>query len=150
MRNLDLKEVVVGLFLFATGLFLAIHVNNNLKMGTVQALGPGAFPFIMAVGLAIAGMIAVIAAFSRKTGGGERVDWPATLFVTASVLLFAILLLNFGFVIAVAGQLLLSTITDRRFTWRRRIFYIVGLTVLGYLIFIVGLRIRVPILEWPW
>ncbi len=150
MKTVDIKDLLAGAVLLCLGLFLAFNISQTLSMGTFRQLGPGTFPFAMAIGLAVVGVITMLVALRRNTVFAEGVDWAAAATITASILVFAGLLLTFGLLAAFAAQLLVASVLDRRFSWTRRLFYIAGLTAFGYLVFVVGLRIQVPVLEWPW
>lgn len=150
MKTVEIRDLLAGVVLLGLGLFLAQHIAHSLDMGTVKRPGPGAFPFAMALGLAGVGMTTMLFAFRCQGGTTQQIDWGAAATTTLSILVFAGLLVSFGLLVAVPAQLLVSSILDKRFSFRARLAYVAGLTAFSYLVFVVGLRIQVPILEWPW
>lgn len=151
MQQTDTREIVAGVALLGFGAVMAFNIGSTLDIGTAQNLGPGLLPMVMAIGLCICGAFSILVGLRRGMPQvQEEVDWVAALFVSVSIAAFAVLLVNFGLLIAVPAQLLISTAFDRRFTFKQRLVFTVVLTLSAYLIFSLGLRVQMPVLTTPW
>ena len=150
MQHTDIREMIAGVALLGFGAVMAFNIGSTLDIGTAQNLGPGLLPMVMAIGLCICGAFSILVGLRRIPQEQEAVDWVAALFVSVSIAAFALLLINFGLLIAVPAQLLISTAFDRRFTLKQRLILTIVLTLSAYLIFSLGLRVQMPVLTTPW
>lgn len=150
MQQTDTREIIAGAALLGFGAIMAFNIGSTLDTGTAQSVGPGLLPMVMAIGLCVCGAISILVGIRRMPQEQEAVDWVAALFVSGSIAAFAVLLINFGLLIAVPAQLLISTAFDRRFTLKQRLIFTIVLTLSAYLIFSLGLRVQMSVLTTPW
>ncbi|MDF2117662.1 tripartite tricarboxylate transporter TctB family protein [Roseiarcaceae bacterium H3SJ34-1] len=141
-RNADIEA---GLFftLFG-GLTAALSLQYNL--GTIAAMGPGLFPLMLGTLLAVIGLVIFIKGILF---GGEEARslplWPIIL-ITASLLVFAFLLLTVGLTVAVPAQVFIALRASQHFTVKRAIALSLGLLAFCYVVFVYLLGIPVPMI----
>ncbi|MFM9269714.1 tripartite tricarboxylate transporter TctB family protein [Halomonas elongata] len=130
----------------AIGLFL-IFVQPDLEMGTASAMGPGYFPRL--IGYALVFVAVLIAIFDRSTIPGN-VEWRPAGTILGAVLLFGMLVRPFGFVTAVIACTVLASIGDRGFRLLPTLAVSVVIAVFVWVVFSLGLGIRMPAFSIPW
>lgn len=139
-RNADIEA---GLFFTLFGaLTAALSLQYNL--GTIAAMGPGLFPLIL--GTLLAGIGLVIFVKGLLFGGEETRSlplWPVIL-ITASLLVFAFLVLTVGLAVAVPAQVFIALRASQHFTLKRAIALSLGLLIFCYVVFVYLLGIPVP------
>jgi len=150
VRNLNVRDVLSGVFLLGLGSILAIHLGASLSMGSARNLGPGFFPFVTAIILAICGLVVLVGGLRRAGTDGPDIDWVGAFFICLGIVCFGLLLPRVGLLPALMVLLLVSTIFDRRFSMVQRVVYTIGMVVVAWLIFVVGLRVTVPLYTLPW
>ena len=118
-------------------------------LGTPGRIGSGLFPFCL--GLIMVGLGSLLILQSCAPGAERnrllRWDLKSLVLILASVLLFALLLPTVGLMAAIAGLVILSSFAHREFRWKRVIPTAVALAALCYLIFILALKLQLPV--WP-
>ena len=138
---------------FEAGLFFTVFggatalLSLRYSLGTATEMGPGYFPLILGGLLVLIGV--VVAARSFRDGEAEPVapvQYKALAAVTASVILFAVLLVHAGLLVAIPATVLVSLLAANGWWWRSSIVIAVILTVMCYLVFVVGLDLRLPVL----
>ncbi|SDH63103.1 tripartite tricarboxylate transporter TctB family protein [Agrococcus jejuensis] len=162
-----------------TGLGLVFAIGAlAFDLGTPLALGPGAFPLAAACVLVVLGVAIGIRAFvaptivhdeapealvadaaehgidaaadrpSRPAAFG-RIPWRPAVLVTAAVAWFALTVDGLGLLLAASGTVVLASFARQGVRWWQPLVVGVGLTAGSWLIFVVGLRLRVPLLgDW--
>jgi hypothetical protein len=147
MQRLAAKDLWAGLFCIAVGV-IALLLLANIRMGTVAAMGPGFLPTWLArilIGLGV--LIALKSAVST-----ERLilDWRLLrplLMILGGIVLFALLLYPAGFALTSFLLLLLAAAAGRDFRWREALLIAAVIATAASLLFIVALKINVPL--WP-
>ena len=147
-KDKDWRDIIAGLLIIAIGLFWAIWAANHYRVGTPTRMGPGWFPMYLGYVLAVVGVLVTIPAFFRA---GEKavIEWRPVIWITASVLAFALTVKWIGLVPAIFLQVGLGVLADTKLG-------IVGTLVLAalvalfcHLVFYVGLEIQLPPFIWP-
>ncbi len=142
------QNFAAGLFFVAFGVFSAIAARGY-SMGTGDDIGPGYFPFWLAVLLAVLGTVlgvSSLATRAERTGIG-KLDWKSTLWIVGAVVLFAFLLQHLGVVLSVVVLVVVSSMGSHEFTWRGTAASSIVLAVMIYLVFVKGLHLQFP--AWP-
>ena len=88
------KDFFAGLFYTVVGAAFA-YGATNYSLGTSARMGPGYFPLLLGVLLAIIGAFVMFKALTVETQDGEKIGkwaWKPLLFIIAGNLLFGILL----------------------------------------------------------
>lgn len=144
-----LKDILAGLIFIALGLAFALG-SLAYDIGTPLRMGPGYVPLVLGIlqiGLGVAVIVKGFLAGEGEDVGG--LDWRAMILVTSAVLFFGITVRGLGVVGALFGATLLATLARSQTSWRLALVIAVGITVLSVLIFIVALRLRLPLVG-PW
>ncbi|KIQ04184.1 hypothetical protein RU07_05985 [Agrobacterium tumefaciens] len=147
MMNMDRREFAGGLFLLALGVAFAAYAALNYSTGTVTRMGPGMIPVALGGLLAVFGAVIAIGAFFRIAEPTE-IRWIVPIIVLGSVLVFGALIKPFGLIPAVAGSAIVATFAEEKFRPLFSLKLAVVLCVMAWLIFIVGLQLPIPLIDW--
>ena len=133
--------IVVGL-LFA-------YIAPNYGMGTPAKMGAGYFPFWLGIVLAGMGLIVALGGMGPKAEEEKlaKWDWKSVLWVTGSVVLFAITLPYMGLIISLIVLIFISAMASHEFHWKGTVVSAVILNVIAYVAFVWGLKLQFPV--WP-
>lgn len=146
MKSKDTQDIVGGLALVAIGLFASLYAQQY-EFGDLNRMGPGYFPVVLGMILAVLGALIAIPAFMRR-GEPVHVEYKTFALVMASLIAFALTLKVLGLVLATALAVIISSLADRDITWKARIILAVCVAGLTWLVFIFGLSMTLP--TWPW
>lgn len=147
MQHRDTKDLVGGLALTALGLFAAYYANEHYEIGDLRRMGPGFFPVSLGLTLAVLGLLVALPAWFRS-GPAIRPAWLTLGLVILSLVVFSFTLKTLGVVFATIVAVFISSIPDKSIGWRFRVVLSIGVAVVTYLIFIMGLSMVLPV--WPW
>jgi hypothetical protein len=147
MRHRDTQDLVGGLALTALGLFAAYYAHEHYEIGNLRRMGPGFFPVSLGLTLAVLGILVALPAWFRQ-GPVIQPAWKTLGLVTLSLVVFSLTLKTLGLIVATSLSVLLSSIPDRGIQWKNRWLLCIGVSVVTYLIFIMGLGMLLPL--WPW
>jgi hypothetical protein len=138
----------------AGALFLAVAVfyftmSFNYMQGTSARMGPGFFPKMVAILLALIGVGVLISSVTPRAHIEklERWDLKGLLWITGSVALFGLLLPSFGLVIALAALVFVSSYASPEFGWRGTLVNTVVLVIFCVGTFVYGINLQFPV--WP-
>ena len=140
---------------FAAGAFFAVFgigcatLARSYSMGTTEDIGPGYFPFLVAVLLTLLGTVVCLSSLAPKAEETriDRLDWRSTLWIAGSAALFAFLLAHLGAVFSTMILVLISSMASHEHSLKGSIASSVVLALLVYFIFVVGLGLPFP--AWP-
>ncbi|HEY3153953.1 MAG TPA: tripartite tricarboxylate transporter TctB family protein [Candidatus Binatia bacterium] len=127
----------------------AVLIARDYGMGTGGKMGPAYFPTILGGLLLIIGAISVIRSFISHGAPIGTFAFKGLALVSASVLLFGIVVRGAGLAIALPLLVIISAYASTRFRWRPTLIMAVGLTIFCVLVFLKGLGIPLPIVG-PW
>jgi Tripartite tricarboxylate transporter TctB family len=134
------KDFWSGLMFIVTGIAFAWGALSY-NFGSSARPGPAYFPFGLGVLQALLGALILFKALTIETEGGDPIGkwaWRPLLVVVAAVALFGLALPKLVIGSALAGD---------EFRWREAILNAVILTAASYGIFIMGLKLTIPV--WP-
>lgn len=138
-----------GLMFLVTGAAFAWGALNY-SFGSSARPGPGYFPFGLGVLLALLGAFTLFESLTIETDDGEPVGelaWKPLSIVVGSIVLFGLMLPRLGMVVSLPVLVIVSSLADHEFTWRGTIINAVVLTFFSWLVFILGLKLTIPL--WP-
>lgn len=138
-----------GLMFVATGLGFALGATLY-SFGTSARPGPGYFPLGLGLLLAALGAMTLFEALTIETDDGEPVGafaWKPLATILLSVALFGWLLPRLGMALTIPVLVILSSLAGDEFHWRDAIINSVVLAVGSWAIFILGLKLVIPL--WP-
>lgn len=158
MKIRSQKDFASGLLFIATGLVFAIGATAY-DIGTAARMGPGYFPLILGVLLAILGVIVTLTALGKEPNPEERIGriaWRPLIFILGANLAFGVLLGGlpsiglppFGLVAAIVALTFIASLASGEFRWKSVMATAVVLAVGSYLVFIIALKLQMPV--WPW
>jgi hypothetical protein len=145
----DLKDILAGPVFIAFGLAFAV-MATSYEIGSTLRMGPGYFPFVLGCLLVLLG--GLIAAKGFLAGEGEAIGpipWRAVGLVIAAVIFFGLTVRGLGLVPSTFVTALVSGFASRRTSLVTGLLVTVGLTILCILVFVVALRLRLPLIG-PW
>jgi hypothetical protein len=141
-----LRDIIAGaIFIVIGGAFATGSLAYEI--GTPLRMGPGYVPLILGVILVGLGILIVVKGFIA--GSDEpigEVEWRAVVLIAAALLFFGLTIRGLGVVGALFGSSLLAAFARPATSAREALIISVGLTVLSVVIFIVALRLRLPLI----
>ena len=144
-----LKDILAGLAFVVFGLGFAV-VATSYEIGTTLRMGPGYFPLALGALLVILG--GLILAKGVVAGEAEAIgaiSWRALGLILGAVVFFGLAVRGLGLVPSIFLSALMSTFASRRTNLGVGLLVTVGLTALCVLVFVVALRLRLPLFG-PW
>jgi hypothetical protein len=140
------KDFGAGAIYFVIGL-AAVWIAQRYAFGTGARMGPGYFPTVLGVLLAIFGVASIVRSFMQS---GERIGsiaWKPLALITAGTVLFGFLLPRAGLIIAILAYVLVSASASERFRfdWRATA-GLFALIAFCSLVFVTLLGVPLPIL----
>lgn len=146
------KDVLAGLMFMAVAV-LGLWLSRNYPIGTTLRMGTGYVPRLLCwVLLGLGASILVRGVFEPdgESAGGGRIAgsaWRPVVFVTASLTIFGLSLERLGLVVSIALLMGVGALAARGLRPVETIVATLGLIILSWAIFIVGLGITIPV--WP-
>jgi hypothetical protein len=140
------QDLIGGILAVALGIF-AIAEAAYYPMGSLLRMGPGFFPCLIAAIIVALGIVLIVNAVRPRAahdGEGADVRLRPVLWIGVGIALFALLLERIGLVPATAVLVVVSSLAEPRWRFRRVAAVAVGMTVLVYVVFIVVLQIPIP------
>jgi len=148
MRIRNHRDFWAGLMFLVIGAGFALFAQQY-ALGTPARMGPGFFPTMLGVLLALLGLAILLRAFA---GIGEvvrvgAVRWRPLMLILLAVLVFALALPRLGMVISIALLVGIAALAAHDFRWKETLVSIVVLLTLSWLVFVKGLDLQFPV--WP-
>jgi Tripartite tricarboxylate transporter TctB family len=151
------KDFFSGLMFTVVGASFA-YGATNYSIGSGGRMGPGYFPLLLGVILAILGSAIMFKALVVETQDGEKIGkwaWKPLFFIIAANLLFGILLGGLpsiglpamGLIAAIFGVTIVSSLAGDMFNLKEVLMLSVVLSIGSYLAFIMLLKLQFPV--WP-
>jgi len=138
-----------GLMFVVTGVVFAIGATNY-PLGASARPGPGYFPLMLSVIMAILGGVVLFKSLPIETEGGDPIGsiaWKPLLVIVAAITVFGIALPRLGLVITVPILIVMTSLAGDEFHWKGVVGAAVVLTVGAWAIFVLGLKLTIPM--WP-
>jgi hypothetical protein len=138
-----------GLMFMGIGIAFAVGASNY-SLGTSAKPGPGYFPLMLSVIMAILGAIVVFKSLTIETEGGDpigKIAWKPLLVIVASITVFAVLLPRMGLFITVPILMVMVSLAGDEFGWLGVLVMTIVLTLGSWFIFVWGLSLTIPL--WP-
>ena len=141
---------------FWSGLmFLVIGVaftwgSTEYSFGTSARPGPGYFPFGLGILLSLLGALVLFKALTLESEGGDPIGaiaWRPLIVIVLAIAVFGFALPRLGLICTLPLTVLLSSLAGREFHWRDVLISSVLLTAGSWALFILGLKLTIPV--WP-
>ncbi len=157
MRIKSQKDFFAGLLFLIIGVAFAIGAKTY-NVGTGARMGPGYFPMMLGVVLAILGAVEVFKAMVIETETGDKVGkwaWRPVRYILGANLAFGVLLGGLpsiklpamGMILAIYALTLIASMAGERFKLKDVLILATVLAIGSYLAFIVLLKLQIPV--WP-
>ena len=151
------KDFFSGLLFMVVGIAFAWGATSY-KVGEGARMGPGYFPLLLGVLLAVLGGVITFKAMVIETEDGDKIGawaWKPVFFIIAANLLFGVLLgglpsIKFpamGLIAAIYVLTLVAALAGEEFKLKEVLGLATVLAVLSYVTFILLLKLQFPV--WP-
>ena len=151
------KDFFSGLMFLVVGAGFAWGATTY-NIGTGARMGPGYFPLMLGILLAVMGAVITLKSFSAKAEDGDLIGafaWRPLCFIIGANVLFGILLGGLpsiklpamGLVAGIYVLTLVASLAGEGFKLRDVLLLATGLAIGSYLAFIVLLKLQFPV--WP-
>ena len=113
--------------------------------------GAGYFPLGLSVLLTILGAIVLFKSLTIESEGGDPVGkfaWRPLIIVVAAIAVFGGMLEPLGMFISIPVLIVLTSLAGDEFHWKGVLISAVILTVASWGIFVLGLKLTIPVLPW--
>ncbi len=140
------KDFYSGLIFIAFGIG-AIVIGSNYSLGTAARMGPGYFPRLLGILLIALGAALSLRALRLRGEALPGWKWRPTLIVLGSVVLFGVMLNTAGLVLSTIVLIVLSSAASAEFRPKEALISGVLLAALSVGVFVIGLKLQLPI--WP-
>lgn len=157
MQMKSQKDFFSGLVFMVVGLAYAIGATNY-KVGDAARMGPGYFPLLLGVLLAILGAVVIFKSLVVETEDGDkigRIAWKPLFFIILANLTFGALLAGlpgiklpaFGLIVAIYGLVIIASLAGDEFNFKEAIMLATLLALLSWVAFVWLLNLQFPV--WP-
>lgn len=149
MKIKSQRDFAAGVMFLAIGVGFAIGATGY-PFGASAKPGPGYFPLMLGVLLALLGAIVLFKALTVESAGGDpigRIAFKPLILILTGVVLFGLLIPRLGLVITVPLLILISSLGGNEFHAKGVAVMAAVLTVGSWLIFVKGLGLTIPV--WP-
>ncbi|MGV6874765.1 tripartite tricarboxylate transporter TctB family protein [Pseudochelatococcus sp. B33] len=143
------KDFLSGALFGAIGLG-TIAMGVSYRLGTPGNMGPGYFPVMLGVIMALIGLTMLIRSMLNPEASDGVASWEVRplVFVLAAVFVFSLLIDSLGVIVAVASLVLIGRLGGREGSMSELAVMIVAMTVLAVGIFVYGLNIPLKLRPW--
>ena len=140
------KDFVAGLLFVAVGI-AAVVIGSNYPLGTAARMGPGYFPRILGILLIVLGAALALRALRLNGPKLPGWHWRPTLIVLGSVVLFGAIVNIIGLALSTVLLIVLASAASPEFKPREALISGIALAVLSIAVFVIALKLQLPI--WP-
>ncbi|KAF1061388.1 tripartite tricarboxylate transporter TctB family protein [Variovorax sp.] len=153
MRIKSQRDFCSGVLFSAFGVAFAWGATNY-NVGTGARMGPGYFPLIVGILIALMGVLITLKALSVETDDGEpigRIAWKPLVFIISANLVFGGLpslgLPSMGLIVAIYALTFIASLAGDNFGWKGVTLLATVLALGSYLAFVVALKLQFQV--WP-
>ena len=157
MRIKSQKDFLAGLMFTIVGIGFAWGATNY-TIGEGARMGPGYFPLMLGIVLAVLGLIVTFTALVVETEDGDKVGaiaWKPLCFIIGSNILFGICLggipklgiPSLGLIVGIYALTFVASLAGEEHKTKEVLVLATVLAIVSYLAFIVLLNLQFPV--WP-
>ncbi|RZL64270.1 MAG: tripartite tricarboxylate transporter TctB family protein [Variovorax sp.] len=157
MKIKSQRDFFAGLMFTIVGVAFAWGATNY-NIGSGARMGPGYFPLMLGILLAILGCLGIFSSLVVETVDGEpvgKIAWKPLVFIIGANLLFGILLAGLrtwnlpamGLIVAIYALVIVASMAGSQFSLKLSLILATVLAIGSYLTFIVGLSLQFQV--WP-
>lgn len=142
------KDFFAGLMFVAFGT-AAIVFARAYALGSAARMGPGYFPRVLGILLIVLGGALALRALRGAEGPSlPGWKWRPTSIVLGSVVMFGLIVTSVGLVLSTVLLIFVASVASTEFRPREALIAGALLAALAVGVFVVGLKLQLPI--WPW
>jgi hypothetical protein len=145
MRVRHTRDLLAGCLFLVFGLAF-LGLAQGYPLGSARRMGPAYFPVVLSLVLIGIGLVTVARAFLVRGPPIRDVAGKALAFVTASVVLFGLMVQGAGLAIAVVVLVLVSAFASRDFRPLATVLLAMALAAFCVVAFVMGLGLPFPAL----
>ena len=147
------RDFYAGMAITLLGCAVALDSSMNYNLGTLARMGPGMFPLMLGIVLAIVGVLILGTAVVTPLDPEDRFlpkdkQWWAWGCILGGPILFVIFGERFGFFPATFACVFVSACGDRTATVKGSLILALGVSVVGSLLFVGLLQSPLPLFRW--
>lgn len=157
MRIKSQKDFLAGLMFTIVGIGFAWGATNY-TIGEGARMGPGYFPLMLGIVLAILGLVITFTALVVETEGGDKVGaiaWKPLIFIIGANIVFGICLggipklgiPSLGLIVGIYALTYISSLAGEEHRTKEVLVLATVLAIISYVAFIVLLNLQFPV--WP-
>jgi len=151
------KDFFCGLMFMAVGVAFAWGASTY-NVGTGARMGPGYFPLLLGILMAIIGAAVTFTSLVVETEGGGKIGkiaWKPLVFIIGANVIFGVLLAGvpalgipaFGLIIAIYALVFIASMAEGGWKVKNTFILATVLAVGSYLAFVLALKLQFPV--WP-
>lgn len=151
------KDFFAGIMYIVVGVAFSWG-SSTYKIGSATRMGPGYFPLMLGVLLAVIGVVITFKALVIEAKGGEKIGkwgWKPLFFIITANLIFGILLAGLpsiklptlGLIVAIYALTFTASMVEVGWKFKATLILATVLAVGSYLAFVLGLELDFPV--WP-
>jgi uncharacterized membrane protein YidH (DUF202 family) len=134
----DRTEALCGILFVAAGGFFAWQ-SLNMALGTAFRMGPGYFPFVLAVVLVVLGVVILLRSAKVESEGLGPIAWRGMFFILAAPIFFGFTVRGLGFVPSIFFTALIAAFASQKMSLTMALVLSVLLTIFSVVVFNYGL-----------
>lgn len=149
MKLKSQRDFWSGLMFIVVGVSFAWGATNY-SLGQSARPGPGYFPLGLGLLLSVLGALLLFKALTIESTGNDPVGpfaWKPLITIVASVVVFGLALPKLGLAVSLPLLVVICSLAGDEFHWRDALVSSAVLTVGSWAIFILGLKLVIPL--WP-
>jgi hypothetical protein len=150
------RDLVSGMLCLVGGGLVLLEARKD-TIGSLASLGPGFYPAVLGVLLALVGVLIVATALTASSTtedpdteliGGP--DWRGCACIVAAVVAFITVAWLAGLAPAIFACAFVGALGDRSASWRGSLVLALAMSIAGTVLFGYLLGINMPLWQWPW
>lgn len=151
------KDFFAGLMFMVVGIAFAWGATTY-NVGTGARMGPGYFPLMLGVLMAVIGAAITFTALVVESEGGDKIGkiaWQPLFFIIAANVIFGALLAGvpalgipaFGLIVGIYALVFVASMAESGWKFKTTFILATVLAIGSYLAFVVALKLQFPV--WP-
>ena len=137
----DFWSGVIFICIGSTSLF----ISDDYERGTAGTMGPGYFPVVLGMLLAVIGLAAVIRSIVLQGDGISRLAVGKAVLIVASTISFGLFVRSAGLAIAIIAPIMIAGYASARFNVRRYLMLALCMAGFSALVFVHALGLPIPV-----